>query len=225
MAQVSRILAPTGSFFLNLGASTKDPDLPFDIVTGLKRVGLVRQNTIHWIKSISVQEPDGTRVTVGPFKPLNSARYITNCHEYIFHLSKDGNVPLDRKAIGVPFKHKSCIKRFAGNQGLDVRCRGNVWFIRYPANYNRKGSHPAQFPVELPELCIKLHGRNSELVVLDPFVGSGSSAIAAKRCNVRQFIGFDVCAAYIQMARRRLKEPPKQLALLGVTSDCPPINT
>ncbi len=152
MAEVRRILAADGSFFLNVGGRIKDPSLPHTIAEGLGQAGLVLQNEIHWIKSISVQEPDGTRVTVGHFKPVNSDRYLNNCHEYIFHITKEGNVPMERKAIGVPFKDKSCINRFAGNGGRDLRCRGNAWFIRYPANYNRGVVHPAQFPVELPQV-------------------------------------------------------------------------
>ena len=218
MAEVQRVLAPGGSFFLNLGASSRNPDLPHEIAVGLKGLGLVQQNEIHWIKSISVEEPDGKRVTVGPFKPVNSAHVITNCHEYIFHISHDGQVPLDRLAIGIPFKDKSNVSRFAGNNGKDLRCRGNTWFIRYPTNYNRGALHPAQFPVELAEFCIKLHGRNSELVVLDPFAGAGSSAIAAKRCGVKKFLGLDVCQAYIDAAAQRLaNDPHDQLDLPWVT--------
>jgi site-specific DNA-methyltransferase (adenine-specific) len=204
IGEVGRVLAPSGSFFLNLGASSRNPDLPHEIAVGVKGLGLVKQNEIHWIKSISVEEPNGTRVTVGPFKPVNSAHVITNCHEYIFHISHDGQVPLDRLAIGIPFKDKSNAGRFPGNKGKDLRCRGNTWFIRYPTNYNRGALHPAQFPIELPEFCIRLHGRNSELVVLDPFVGTGSSAIAAKRCGVKKFIGLDVCQPYIDAAAERV---------------------
>ena len=166
ITEVRRILATSGSFFLNVGASSRNPDLPHEIALGLKKVGLVLQNTFHWVKSISVEEPDGKRVTVGHHKPVNSPHIITNCHEYIFQISHHGEVPLDKRAIGIPFKDKSNINRFPANNGKDVRCRGNTWFLRYPTNYNRGALHPAQFPVELPEFCIKLHGRNSELVVL-----------------------------------------------------------
>ena len=152
IGELRRILASSGSFFLNVGASSRNPDLPHEIALGLKRVGLVLQNTVHWIKSISVEEPDGTRVTVGHYKPVNSARVITNCHEYIFHISHEGEVPLDKLAIGIPFKDKSNISRFAANGGKDLRCRGNTWFIPYQTNYTRGALHPAQFPVELAEV-------------------------------------------------------------------------
>ncbi len=145
MSEVARILAPNGSFFLNLGTNSKNPYLPHEIVLELKRVGLTLQNEIHWVKSISVQEPDGKRVTVGPFRPVNSPHFITNCHEYIFHSSHQGDVPLGRLAVGIPFKDKSNIDRFPGNNGKDKRCRGNVWFIRYPTNYNRGACTPPSF--------------------------------------------------------------------------------
>ena len=62
----------------------------------------VLQNTIHWIKSITVADRGARRrLSVGHFKPINSKRYLTDCHEYVFHLTKTGNVPLDRLAVGV----------------------------------------------------------------------------------------------------------------------------
>ena len=213
--EVIRVLKPNGSFFLNIGSPTNNPTLPFQMVLHLTEYKLQLQNTLHWVKSISVTETDGKRTTVGPYKPKNSKRFVNSCHEYIFHFTKSGDVPLDKKAVGVPYKWKGCIKRFEkSTHGLDLRDRGNAWFIRYPTNYFRGGHHPAKFPVELPEMCIKLHDRNSELVVLDPFLGTGSTAVAAKRCRVKGFIGFDKSDKFVNMSRRRLEksdaEPGRQ---------------
>src|SRR5438046_502815 len=78
-AEVKRVLKPGGSFFLNAGAAPANPLLPHEIV--LKFRPLFRlQNTIHWIKSITVQPRHAPEVSVGHFKPINSKRYLTDCH-------------------------------------------------------------------------------------------------------------------------------------------------
>jgi site-specific DNA-methyltransferase (adenine-specific) len=61
--------------------------------------------------------------------------------------------------------------------------------------------HPATFPVELAEQCIRLHGGEAGLVVMDPFLGIGHSALAAKRCGVAKFIGFEIDAEYLGEAK------------------------
>ena len=133
----------------------------------------VLQNHFHWIKSITIEDDNGEEFSKGHFKPINSHRYVTDCHESIYHLTPDGNVPIDRLAIGVKYKHKSNIKRWKHTEGRDVRCRGNTWFIPYKTIQNRKAQrdHPASFPAELPEMCIKLHGIHDNLTVFDPFLG------------------------------------------------------
>src|ERR687896_569607 len=64
--------------------------------------------------------------------------------------------------------------------------------------------HPATFPVELAENCIRLHGVSDDLAMLDPFLGIGNSAAAAKRCGVKTFIGFEIDEEYLSEAKRRL---------------------
>jgi site-specific DNA-methyltransferase (adenine-specific) len=201
-SEVGRVLKHDGSFFLNLGGASFNRTLPFKVVLEVEKAGLILQNAIDWVKSISVEEPDGTRVTVGPYKPINSSCFLSVCQEHVFHFSITGRTPLDKKAIGIPYKDKSNIERF--EVGADCRCRGNTWFVRYPTNYNQGLVHPAQFPVELPEMCILLHGKHRARVVLDPFVGGGSSALAAIRCGVEEFIGYDVSPTYIKMAQKRI---------------------
>jgi site-specific DNA-methyltransferase (adenine-specific) len=137
---------------------------------------------------------------------LHSERFVNDCHEYVFHLTKTGNTKLDRLAIGVPYSDKSNIARWAHTGGRDLRCRGNNWFIPYQTIVSRSKQrpHPATFPVELVVNCIKIHGRVSDCVMLDPFVGIGHSAIAAQRCKVAKFIGFDIDKEYIKVARGAL---------------------
>lgn len=203
--EVKRVLRDTGSFFLNLGATPSNPLVPHELIVELKKM-FVLQNTFHWIKSITVQTKDGQKVSTGHFKPLHSERYVNDCHEYIFHLTKTGTTPLDRLAIGVPYSDKSNIKRWAHTRGRDLRCRGNNWFIPYQTIVSRSKQrpHPATFPVELVIYCIKIHGITPNIVMLDPFVGIGHSALAAQYCHVKKFIGFDIDPDYIEVAREAL---------------------
>jgi len=207
--EVRRVLKDEGSFFLNLGACPSNPLIPHELLVELKsqRVGFVLQNTFHWIKSITVETPEGKKLSLGHYKPLHSRRFVNDCHEYIFHLTKDGSTPIDRLSIGVPYADKSNIKRWAHTGGRDLRCRGNNWFIPYQTIVSRakQRPHPATFPVELVVNCIRIHGARREMVMLDPFVGIGNSALAAKKCAIRKFIGFDIEPGYVRLAKAALR--------------------
>lgn len=66
--------------------------------------------------------------------------------------------------------------------------------------------HPAMFPIRLPEMCIKLHGlKKGKLLVLDPFIGSGSTAIASKKLGC-DYIGFDIDKEYCDIAESLLSQ-------------------
>jgi site-specific DNA-methyltransferase (adenine-specific) len=235
--QIRRILRSKGSFFLNIGSAPSNPMLPHQIVIELTSAsgGFVLQNTLHWIKSIAIDtgtektkpsdphlssspgrgESDAKRQlrieatvkTLGHFKPINSKRFLNDCHEYIFHFTKIGHVELDRLAVGVPYQDKSNIARWSHTRGSDRRCRGNTWFIPYKTIQSREKErpHPATFPVQLAEWCIKLHGVSRIKTMLDPFLGIGNSAVAAQRCGVKKFIGFEIDKAYLAEAKRRLR--------------------
>ena len=205
-AQVRRVLRDDASFFLNLGGTPANPLLPHEILMQLQGM-FVLQNTFHWIKSVTVETKSGETISAGHFKPINSYRYVTDCHEYIFHLTKRGTVRLDRLAIGVAYADKSNIRRWAHTGGIDRRCRGNCWFIPYRTicDRTRQRPHPATFPVELPKMCIRLHGARPGLVMMDPFVGIGSSAVAALETEVTTFIGFDIDPDYVAEALKAVR--------------------
>jgi site-specific DNA-methyltransferase (adenine-specific) len=203
--EIRRVLRPDGSFFLNIGAAPSNPMLPHEMVVEL-RERFVLQNTIHWIKSISIEDREGELRSHGHFKPVSSSRFLNDCHEYIFHFTISGHVEIDRLALGIPYQDKSNIARWSHTGGSDLRCRGNTWFIPYKTIQSREKErpHPATFPVQLAEWCIKLHGVSRVETMLDPFLGIGNSAIAAQRCGVRKFIGFEIDETYLAEAKRRL---------------------
>jgi site-specific DNA-methyltransferase (adenine-specific) len=203
--QVQRLLKPDGSLFLNIGSAPSNPMLPHEIVNELREL-FILQNAIHWIKAISIEDREGELRSFGHFKPITSKRFLNDCHEYIFHFTKTGRVEIDRLALGVPYQDKSNIARWRHTGGSDLRCRGNTWFVPYQTIQSRdkERPHPASFPVQLAEWCIKLHGVARAKTVLDPFLGIGNSAVAAKRCGVKHFIGFEIDEGYLAEARRRL---------------------
>ncbi|PYI87368.1 MAG: site-specific DNA-methyltransferase [Verrucomicrobia bacterium] len=204
-AQIARILKVKGSFFLNVGAAPSNPMFPHELLLELRDF-FVLQNTIHWVKSISIEEKAGDIISRGHFKPIRSRRFLNDCHEYVFHLTREGQTPVERLALGVPYQDKTNIARWSHTRGADLRCRGNTWFVPYETIQSRakERPHPATFPVQLAEWCIKLHGITRVQTMLDPFLGIGNSAIAAKRCAVRKFIGFEIDESYLAEARRRL---------------------
>lgn len=191
-----RLLKTDGSIFLNVGSTNKNPWIVFDIANIFRKY-FILQNTIIWVKSLSIGED-----SIGHFKPISSKRYLNNNHETIFHFTKSGDVPIDRLSIGVPFKDKSNIKRFGHDR--DKRCAGNVWFIPYDTvkSKEQKFNHPATFPIELVRRCLKMHG-GPNLAVLDPFVGSGTTLVACQELG-HSGIGFDVDQKYIDVAKSRL---------------------
>jgi modification methylase len=74
---------------------------------------------------------------------------------------------------------------------------GDVWRI----NQDTKNKHPAPFPVDLPDRIIR--STDAE-IILDPFIGSGTTAVAAKRLN-RQYIGIELSPDYCAMAETRVQ--------------------
>jgi len=211
MTEILRVLSDGGSFFLNVGASPKEPLFPHQMALLACECGWKLQNTFHWVKSISVPDPKGKEGdfgSVGHFKPINSKRFVNDCHEYVFHLTKTGAVPLERLALGVPYQDKSNIARWGHTGGRDKRCRGNVWFVPYETIQRRSTDrpHPATFPVELARNCLKIAGANAQTRVMDPFLGIGSSALAAYFEGVRSFTGYDIDAEYVAVAKARLAE-------------------
>jgi site-specific DNA-methyltransferase (adenine-specific) len=203
--ELRRVLKPAGSLVLNVGASPSNPLLPHELVLRLREL-FVLQNTIHWIKAISIDDENGLTTSRGHFKPISSPRYLNDCHEYVFYLTPEGRTPIERLALGVPYADKSNVARWSHTEGKDRRCRGNTWFVPYQTIQRRakERPHPATFPVQLAEWCIKLHGVERVETMVDPFLGIGNSAVAAKRCGVRNFIGFEIDEEYLAEAKRRL---------------------
>jgi len=216
-----RALADDGSLFLNVGAKPKDPWTALDVAQAV-RPHLELQNIIHWVKSIAIEKAlAGSRaglkddLAVGHYKPINSKRFLNDCHEFVFHFSKSGDTPLDRTAVGVKYQDPSNITRWE-QAGSGLRCRGNTWFLPYDTIQSRdkERPHPATFPWRLPAYCLKLHGVKRVKLAVDPFLGLGSSAVACATLGVN-FAGIELDEHYLNEAIDRTKAALKKVSGSG----------
>ena len=115
----ARTLGTRGSLFLNVGAKPTDPWTALDVAQAA-RPHLTLQNT-HPLGQVD-RHRQGRRpapppaldrdLAVGHYKPINSDRFVNDCHEFIFHFTPEGRTPLDRRAIGVPYQDQSNVGRW-----------------------------------------------------------------------------------------------------------------
>lgn len=166
----------------------------------------------------------------------------TRSHEYIFHFTKQARYWYDQQAVaestspvtferalrGVGTGHKNVEgapgqtphslaaprKHGEGYPTNPLRNRRSVWTIN-PASFRE--AHFATFPEDIPEICIKAACPEGG-VVLDPFMGAGTVGLVAKRMN-RRYIGCDLNAEYVEMARRRVDSIPYTLFSLMNVGD------
>lgn len=189
--EVLRVLSNEGLFFVNIGSSFDNQFKSFDIAHDIVNCGFNFVQTIIWVK--------------GHHSPVQGKNHLNHLYEYIFLFSKTKEYELDRLAIGVPYKDKSNIGRWKVAQ-QDLRCRGDVWFINYETvQRHSEKLHDAIFPRELPELCIKLASKSKEDLILDPFLGSGTTILAAHSTG-RRSIGYEVNKSYESIIRKKLAQ-------------------
>jgi len=197
VTRLDQVLAADGSIFLNMDGCARRPWQAYEVAQ-IFRERFVLQNEFTWIKSISINGK-----TFGHFKPINSKRFVNRTCEKIYHFTRRGDVTLDRLAIGVPYEDKSNLSRWRKGRP-DRRCGGDAWFIPYETVRSRKerANHPATFPVELARRCLRLAGASG--VVLDPFVGTGTTLVAAHELGMKG-IGMEIDLEYAWSAYERLQ--------------------
>jgi len=177
--------------FCNFGHLAAFKSRPFRVAMMLEDAGFNWIDTITWVKN--------------HYRPLAGKRRVNNLSEFVFMMGK-GNPTIDRLSIGVPYQDKSNIKRWKATGGNDLKCGGNVWNIPYETVRNKKDKlHNDRFPVELPTRCIKLSAIPKKSLVLDPFVGSGTTALSAK-LNGMEFFGTELDEEHFKTATRRVSE-------------------
>lgn len=187
-AQLFRVQTKNGLFFLNFGHLAEEKMRPFRVCEVALKHGYQLNETFTWVKN--------------HFKPIQGSKRVNNLTEFVFLLYKGKMPVLNRLAIGVPYIDISNAKRF--NRGLNLRCRGNLWEIPYQTiNNSSEKSHPDRFPVQLAEFCIQLSGFPKRSMVLDPFIGSGTTAVATQNYAMN-CIGIDVNDHWIDYSKSRL---------------------
>ena len=112
---------------------------------------------------------------------------LQKSHEHIFLFTKKPNYYFDAEAIGLPKK-----------EGDGWVRRHDVWDI--PTS-NYQGAHFAVFPEKLPEICIKASTKEGD-VVLDPFMGSGTTAYVSQRLG-RRWVGIEINPEYVKIIKNR----------------------
>jgi len=189
--ELYRVLKPGGLFFLNFGHLAEEKSRPFQLVIEAERCGFFLGETFIWLKD--------------HYCPLQGDQHVNNLTEFIFMFYKDFPPTLDRLSVGVPYEDKTNKLRFG--KGNDLRCAGNLWKIPLETiGAGKKRLHPDQFPVALPQRCLKLAGKPSfdkRKIVLDCFAGSGSTCIAAVR-ELWDYIGIELNPEYVAIAEKRI---------------------
>ncbi|MDY0231806.1 MAG: site-specific DNA-methyltransferase [Candidatus Saccharicenans sp.] len=186
--EVYRVLVPGGRACVNLANLGRKPYLPLHIflIKDMIDLGFLMRGEIIWNKGTSVSPSTAWGTWQSAKNPI-----LRDIHEYILVFSKK---TFTRKA---PKNRKNTISK---EEFLEFT--KSIW--TFPAESATKVGHPAPFPVELPYRLIQLYTFEDE-IVLDPFMGSGQTAIAALKSG-RHFVGYDINQDYVRLAERRIKE-------------------
>lgn len=199
-SEVKRVLVPGGRACINIANLGRKPYIPLHafIIEDMLDLGFLMRGEIIWNKASSVSSSTAWGSWLSAKNPT-----LRDFHEYILIFSKS---MFSRESLG----RKSTISK---EEFLEFT--KSVW--TFPAEQATKVGHPAPFPIELPYRLIQLYTFEGE-VVLDPFIGSGQTAIAAIKTR-RHYVGYDISEEYIKLAEKRIKEfslefnPPKLFEL------------
>jgi len=196
-AECRRVLEPGGRIAVNVANLGRKPyrSLSADVIRILQDdLGLLLRGEVIWQKA----EGASGNCAWGSFRsPANPV--LRDVTERVVIASKGrfdrARPAARRRAEGLP--HHSTL---TNDEFLDATL--DLW--RIPAESARRVGHPAPFPVELPLRLIELYTYATDLV-LDPFLGSGSAAVAAVRAG-RRYAGYDIDPDYVAIARERVAE-------------------
>lgn len=174
--------------------------IPALIAARASRIGYFTKSTITWSKIISLPEPQNSRVS--------------RSLEYVLHFSTQRAPKFDKGA------YRRLSPNLGGRNALYEGDKlSDVWVL--PVSSGGDG-HGAQFPLALPGRCIAI-STDPEDVVLDPFIGSGNTAVAALTLG-RRVIGVDVSPQYLSVAEEKIRMLEQQLPI-DISGNHPPAET
>ncbi|MCE1246852.1 MAG: site-specific DNA-methyltransferase [Firmicutes bacterium] len=182
-----RVLIPGGRACINIANLGRKPYIPLHsfVIEDMVKLGFLMRGEIIWNKSSG----GGTSTAWGSWLSAKNPT-LRDVHEYILVFSKDS------------YSREKSDRESTITKEEFLEFTKSVW------NFNpqsaKQAGHPAPFPVELPYRLIQLYTYSGELIV-DPFMGSGQTAIAALKCR-RKYIGYDINPEYIENAEIRIKE-------------------
>ena len=191
-----RTLEPGGRIAVNVANLGRRPyrSLSSDVTTILQNLGLWLRGEIIWQKAEGASGSCAWGSFQSPANPV-----LRDLTERVIVASKgrfDRAVTRRRREQrGLPHEATMWRDEF-------MEATTDVW--RIPPESATKVGHPAPFPVELPQRLIHLFTYRDDLI-LDPFMGVGSTAIAAVRTD-RRYVGYDLDESYIELAEQRLEE-------------------
>lgn len=187
-----RVLVPGGRAVINVANLGRKPYVPLSSHVNLimNEIGFLQRGEIIWDKSASA----GVSCAWGSFASASNP-CLRDVHEYILIFSK-GEYKLPRE------KSEREVRQNTIDRKEFVELTKSIW--RFPTVSAKRVGHPAPFPVELPRRCIEMYTFTGD-VVLDPFLGSGSTAVAAVECG-RKYIGVDLSQDYCHLAEQRIAE-------------------
>jgi len=191
--EVYRVLVPGGRACINIANLGRKPYIPLHafIAKDMFELGFLMRGEIIWNKASSASPSTAWGSWLSPANPT-----LRDIHEYILVFSK-----------GTFSRRNTNKRRSTISKEEFLEFTKSVW--TFPAVSAKEVGHPAPFPVELPYRLIQLYTYEGE-VVLDPFMGSGQTAIAAIKTG-RLYIGYDIEEEYVKLAERRIKEYNKKL--------------
>ncbi|MBM4250312.1 MAG: site-specific DNA-methyltransferase [Euryarchaeota archaeon] len=185
-AEVKRVLVPGGRVAINVANLGRKPYLPLHsvIIDDMLDLGYLMRGELIWNKAAS----SSPSTAWGTFASAKNPT-LRDVHEYILVFSKGS------------YSREVSNRKDTITREEFMEFTKSVW--TFPAEPATKVGHPAPFPVELPYRLIQFYTYEGD-VVLDPFMGSGQTGIAAVKSR-RHYVGYEINEEYIKLSRKRIK--------------------
>jgi DNA modification methylase len=194
-AETYRVLVNGGRACINVANLGRKPYIPLSdyISNMMEEIGFWMRGEIIWNKGVGA----GVSMAWGSWMSASNP-VLRDVHEYILIFSKGS------------FKRKRTKEKDNTIEREQfMEWTKSVWTMN-PESAKKVG-HPAPFPIELPYRCIQLYTFKND-VILDPFMGSGSTAIAALNSD-RSYIGYDIDPEYVELAEKRIAPYKNQMRM------------
>lgn len=189
-----RVLVPGGRAAINITNIGRKPYIPLHsyIIQIMHDIGFHMRGEIIWDKGASA----GVSTAWGSFASASNP-CLRDIHEYILIFSKLTNK----------------LERLSKENSIDkkdfVEWSKSIW--RFPTVSAKRIGHPAPFPEQLPLRLIEFYSYVGD-VILDPFMGSGTTAIASLKLK-RHYIGYEISQEYYNLAKKRIFNFKSQLTI------------